>query len=59
MEPSVNETASAAIKTGEVCTSVLSGTTAQIFVEHTVSPNQSFGALGQVGRHTAIMIWIS
>ncbi len=47
MEPSVNETAFAARKTGQVCTSVLSGTTAKFFLEYTVSLNQSFGALGK------------
>lgn len=54
MEPSVNDAAFAARKTGEVCTSVLSGTTAKKkdIIEYTV-------ICWRVRRHTAIMIWIS
>jgi hypothetical protein len=54
MEPSVNESAFAARKMGEVCTSVLRGTTAEN------DPQSMFWLAGEEeGRHTAIMIWIS
>lgn len=45
MELSVNESEFAARKTGEVCTSVLSGTTAIVFGKMIL--NQCFGSLGK------------
>jgi hypothetical protein len=47
MEPSVNEVAFAARKTGEVCTSVLSGTTAKNKIKLNIILNQRFGTLGK------------